>query len=327
MNSKLSTFLSGRNQHWLVWTSVLSGLAYLGVSVSGGWQDVSHAFGLVGAGGVAIALVLSLVNYLLRFVRWQYFLRLLGCGIPSGESLVIYLAGFGLTIVPGKAGEAVRSLFLSTRGMSYRCSLGAFLAERLSDLLGVLILASIGFWAFDSARPVLVGLGLVVLTVLLVLRRPTWRARVGAWATRLVPSRFHAGLEAVAGVFGHVQTCLHGRHLLLGLALSIAAWAAEAYAFYLVLQWMEAPIGWQAAVFIYAFAMLVGAISFLPGGLGGVEATMVGLLILIGSTQPLALAATVIIRLTTLWFAVALGLLALVAMLRIDQVPEQSSAR
>jgi uncharacterized protein (TIRG00374 family) len=75
------------------------------------------------------------------------------------------------------------------------------------------------------------------------------------------------------------------------------------------------------------FAMLVGAISFLPGGLGGVEATMVGLLILIGSTQPLALAATVIIRLTTLWFAVALGLLALVAMLRIDQVPEQSSAR
>jgi hypothetical protein len=45
---------------------------------------------------------------------------------------------------------------------------------------------------------------------------------------------------------------------------------------------------------------------------------MVGLLILIGWTQPLALAATVIIRLTTLWFAVALGLLALVAMLRID---------
>jgi uncharacterized protein (TIRG00374 family) len=67
----------------------------------------------------------------------------------------------------------------------------------------------------------------------------------------------------------------------------------------------------QMALFIYAFSMLVGAISFLPGGLGGTEATMVALLMLNKIAQPQAVAATVLIRLATLWFAVALGVIAM----------------
>lgn len=321
-NPNISAFLSRRAQRWLIWISVLSGLAYLGFSVSGGWQEVSHAFGLVGGGGISIALVLSLVNYLLRFVRWQFFLKLLGHDVPHIQSLTIYIAGFGLTIVPGKAGEAVRSLFLNTRGMSYKSSLAAFFSERLSDLLGVLALASIGFWAFESARPVIVGLGAVMLAGLLMLRQPgcgTWLQQL---ATRFLPTRFHHVLENVAALFGDIKRCLQGGPLLSGLMLSIVAWGAEAYAFHLILQWMETPVSWQVAVFIYAFSMLVGAISFLPGGLGGVEATMIGLLILVGTSQPSALAATVIIRLTTLWFAVVLGLLALLLMLKIDQASQ-----
>ena len=57
--------------------------------------------------------------------------------------------------------------------------------------------------------------------------------------------------------------------------------------------------------------MLAGALSFLPGGLGGAEAIMISLLVLKGMTMPAAIAATVFIRLATLWFAVLIGLLAL----------------
>ena len=62
-----------------------------------------------------------------------------------------------------------------------------------------------------------------------------------------------------------------------------------------------------AAVFVYAFAMLVGGLSFLPGGLGSSEAVMIGLLALHGFPEPAAVTATLICRLATLWFAVALG--------------------
>jgi uncharacterized protein (TIRG00374 family) len=64
-------------------------------------------------------------------------------------------------------------------------------------------------------------------------------------------------------------------------------------------------------VFIFAFAMMVGAISVLPGGLGSTEATMIGLLVTQHVGFDVAVVATAVVRVTTLWFAVSLGLLAL----------------
>jgi uncharacterized protein (TIRG00374 family) len=66
-----------------------------------------------------------------------------------------------------------------------------------------------------------------------------------------------------------------------------------------------------SCVFIFAFAMMVGAISVLPGGLGSTEATMVGLLATQHVPADVAVVATALVRVTTLWFAVALGLCAL----------------
>ena len=57
--------------------------------------------------------------------------------------------------------------------------------------------------------------------------------------------------------------------------------------------------------------MLIGGLSFLPGGLGGSEAVMIGLLVWQGVAHPLAVTVTLITRLATLWFAVVLGIVAL----------------
>ena len=58
---------------------------------------------------------------------------------------------------------------------------------------------------------------------------------------------------------------------------------------------------------------LAGALSFLPGGLVVTEASMVLLLVRAagGLDEPAAVAATILIRPCTLWFAVLLGLVAL----------------
>ncbi len=93
--------------------------------------------------------------------------------------------------------------------------------------------------------------------------------------------------------------------------MGLVAWGAEGVAFYYIMHVLGSDMTLQTALFIYGFSMLVGAISFFPGGLGGTEATMVALLFLNNIAQPQAVAATVLIRLATLWFAVALGVLAL----------------
>ena len=102
----------------------------------------------------------------------------------------------------------------------------------------------------------------------------------------------------------------------LGLVLGFAGWAAEAVSLYVLVHALGAHVGPMTCVFIFAFAMIVGAISVLPGGLGSTEATMAGLLVLQGMKLQDAIVATAVVRVTTLWFAVGLGMLSLPAAFR-----------
>ena len=91
--------------------------------------------------------------------------------------------------------------------------------------------------------------------------------------------------------------------------LGIVGWLAEGYAFQLLLVWLGADIGLWKAVGIFIFATLAGGLTGAPGGLGGAEAAMVALLLLDGVPLEVAVPATLVIRVTTLWFAIGIGLL------------------
>jgi uncharacterized protein (TIRG00374 family) len=63
------------------------------------------------------------------------------------------------------------------------------------------------------------------------------------------------------------------------------------------------------AVFAFAISTIVGALSAIPGGLGATEASLAGLLaLLLTLPAATAAAATLLLRLATLWFAVLIGL-------------------
>jgi len=90
---------------------------------------------------------------------------------------------------------------------------------------------------------------------------------------------------------------------------TVGGWLAEGAALFLLLRHFGADVTFLNAVFVFSFSIIVGAISMLPGGLGSTEATIVILLKALGVDLDTALAATAIIRITTFWFAVAIGVL------------------
>lgn len=289
----------------VTWSMLLAVAGYLGFALWSGWQEVVTAVARVGLAGVTAALVLSLVNYGLRFVRWQAYLQAMGHAVPWRPSLNIYIAGFALTTTPGKAGETLRSVLLRRWGIPYPTSLAAFLSERLSDLLAVVVLALLGLAAYPPSQPLTAVGGAGVLAVLLVLSSQRLLARLhgAVTGTARIPSLLRSALQILL----QARRC-HTPALLAGAtALSLVAWAAEAGAFYLILHWMGLDVPLVFAVFVYAISMLAGALSFMPGGLGGAEVVMVTLLTWKGIGNPDAIAATVLIRLTTLWFAVGIG--------------------
>lgn len=313
MGSCMSTTASQMNswQFKALIISIIAAVAgYLAFSLWGGWEEVKEAFNRIGIIGTMIALALSLVNYGLRFCRWQMYLSKLGYNIEVLPSLRIYLSGFALTTTPGKAGEAFRGVLLKQRGVPFPATFAAFISERLSDLVAIVLLTLVGLSQYPQARWMVIAGVLGIAVVLVCISSLTMLTRLHEWSSARSGKLFSL-VTQVATLLQEARQCHSPKILMTSTIISVVAWSAEAIAFYFVLQWLGADISISFAVFVYALSMLAGALSFLPGGLGSAEAIMVSLLVVKGMTTPAAVAATVFIRLATLWFAVMIGLMAL----------------
>lgn len=302
--------LNGWQLRALILSISVAMIGYLGFSLWGGWQEVIAAFMQIGLVGSLIALAMSLVNYGLRFMRWQLYLTQMGHSIAWLPSLRIYLSGFALTTTPGKAGEVFRGILLKQRGVPFPATLAAFISERLSDLVAIVLLTLIGLSQFPQARGIVLTGVLGILLLLACMCNQSLPAKLYGWAA-IRRGKLLALVAHISEILSEARRCHRPRLLGVATIISLVAWGAEALAFYWVLDWLGADISLTFAIFVYALAMLAGAISFLPGGLGSAEAVMISMLVIKGMPTPDAVAATVFIRLATLWFAVVIGLIAL----------------
>jgi len=284
----------------------LAVLGYLGIAVLGDTDSIRAGLRQLGSGQWLILLGLSLLNYGLRFLRWHAFLQVLGARVPLAMDLRIYVAGFAFTVTPGKVGEAVRSVYLRAAGVPWSPGLAALAVERALDLAVMTMLAALALRVFaDQAVPALLLVGLIAGLLVLITRPRTLR-----WLLGWLPKHGRLGqlARSTTAIIVDARVLLAPKRLLGGLGLGLMAWSAEAWGFYLLLHWLGVGQESLHAMGVYALSMLAGALSFLPGGLGGAEAAMVALLVADGTLFGTAVLATVICRAVTLWFAVVLGI-------------------
>jgi uncharacterized membrane protein YbhN (UPF0104 family) len=245
---------------------------------------------------------LCLLNYLLRGLRWRLWMAHYGRHFGWLQGLRLYLAGYAFTPTPGNVGEAARGLMLARQPLGAGQSLAIFGAERLADLLCLLLLClPAAGWvlrhpAMQAVSTLLTGLLAAAALLLLAMLGLLFKHR--------------------ARLFERLPWLQEAWHCLalrpwLWLGLTLTAWAAQGVAVWLICRGMGVGLDLLTATGFYAVAMVAGALSALPAGLGGTEAVLTGLLVAHGTTPAAALAVTVLARLLTLWLAVAIGVLAL----------------
>lgn len=257
----------------------------------------------------AVMLICALLNYLIRFVKWHYYLRVIDVKVPVKKSLLIFLAGFSMTITPGKSGELIKSHLLSKDGYPMTHTSPVVFAERLTDLFGMVILAFIGGIAFGfSPLPLLILIALLGIAVIILQYEPLAR-RTLCLLTKLPVICKHE--EKMERLYFSSRKLTHGVPLSIGIVLSVISWFFECVCLYIALAGIGLPVPLLSAVFIYAFSTIAGIIAMLPGGLGATEAIMMALLAKTGVPLPDATAATLLTRLATLWFAVGIGMVVL----------------
>jgi len=284
-------------------------LAYATAALVGGKEQILDAASRLGPVAWSIVLGLSLVNYGARFARWHWYLARLGHRVPTMRHILYYLAGFAFTTTPGKAGEAIRSIYLKAHGVPFADSVGALFAERLMDLLVMVALASFAALHFQEAHWPMLVMTLAVLGAFPLVRSIRVRRILERRFSRLRRLVLRQTGQRVLSLLEASSSLLHAHVFYGGLLIGLVGWGAEGFAFYLICTQLGIDISLSLAVGIYAFSMLVGALSFIPGGLGSAEVVMGLLLTLLGASGAEAVAATIICRLATLWFAVLLGLL------------------
>jgi uncharacterized protein (TIRG00374 family) len=273
---------------------------------------------------IPIACGLSFTNYVVRFARWERYRGLLGIRLDRVTSFLIYLSGLALTVTPGKMGEAFKSwLIRRVEGSPIHKTAPIVLAERFTDLLAFLVLVAIGGLATQPEYAWIFWATLGLCGVMLaVLMSASLASRCVALLARL--PLIGKAAPKIEGALDSSRVLLTPRELPFATIVSTLGWGLECFAFWLIANELAGPEATEGipllfAMYSFALSAVAGAVLIIaPGGLGITEGTLSGLLgakyralsIAPEAARARAASATMVIRLCTLWFAVAVGLAA-----------------
>jgi uncharacterized membrane protein YbhN (UPF0104 family) len=299
-----------RFRRWAIWAIAIGAILYVVGTVWAGFSEVGAEL-LNFAWWLYIpVLLLTLVNYGLRWVKWRYLLGRLGLSLPWREDATLFIAGLAMVISPGKAGELLKPYVVSKRtGVNLATTIPALLTERITDGIAMLALAaiSVSTYAADRVAWVAVPSALLGAALIVLMSEPLSMGSVDLLARlpgvgRLAPK--------IRELLMALRICLSPGALLWTVLLSLVAWFAECVGFWLIFIGMGVEASLDASTFLYAFSTIAG--GAMPGGLGVADGALAGgAVTLLGVSEAVAVTSALLVRVATLWFGVLLGAVAL----------------
>ncbi len=267
-------------------------------------------YGAAAFAQLPVLMSLALFSYGLRYARWYCLLRWSGSPVPLLDGWWAYLSGFALTATPGKIGELLRIRYFDRLGVGADRVISAFVFERALDLVVVILLAAVFIADMSMFWLALSFVSLCLATVVVAGLYPENLKRLSDFCLEKQWSKFSKLFSFLAQVLVGCRCWIKPGPIFVSLVLGAVAWSVTALAFVYLLDSLNIEIPWPAAFSTYPMAMLAGAASMLPGGVGTTEAAIIIQLKWHGVTTATALWVAVVIRLGTMWFSVFCGFFA-----------------
>ncbi len=253
-----------------------------------------------------LLLLFSYFNYISRFFKWHYYVKLLNINAEFGLSFSIFMSGLAMSLTPGKMGEVLKSYMLKqTIGESISKTAPIVFVERITDFLSLVILSLFGavYYNFGIVSSLIVGVFFIIVVALIGNKKIS--LKIIDIIANIKYLKKHA--KKLHDAYESSYLMLKFKPLVLMILLSLVAWFFECIGFYYVLHNFDKSIIVILPIFVYSFSTIIGSITMLPGGLGATEGSLTYLLHINGFSNEEALASTFIIRTVTLWFALVIG--------------------
>lgn len=258
-----------------------------------------------------IILFIIPISWLALFARWHFLIKSSGVQIPLKENMKIYFAGFALAVTPGKFGELIKSQLLKRKFDIPRTSTAPLvLVERLYDLVGAVAVSIFGIWSLGLGSYIIVSSSCILVIVFILLRsRKLFNKVLQIFNKTRITSRFTVSLSES---YDSIQKTTKVKTIAISSLLTITYWLVEAIGVYLlVLSFGIDKLDYYKVLSTYASSLILGAASFIPGGIGITEGSMAGLFNYEGIDLSLAFVLVIVIRFFTIWYSVGIGFIAL----------------
>ena len=299
-----------------------------------GFDSLANVLKSVSLPLMGLALLVALFSNLFHAAGWWVLLRDTGHRISLGWAYLIYLSSIFFTnLIPSAAasGEVAKLYFVqkSVEGGRFDKTFAAGVMSRLLEVVPVALGTVVGvifvalyyevptwvlaFCIFVAATVSIAAIVILALSMNAGLLRTIANSVVRVVA-RVLRKGDQSAMEEKVGALvtqfdGSMRT-IAGRKLtiILSLGLILIAWGfdvAVAYIAFIAIGYSVSP---GVVVTIFCIMVLLQLIpTFLPGGLGVVDAVMTVLYLSMGVPQLAAAGATIMIRLVTLWFLTVVG--------------------
>jgi uncharacterized protein (TIRG00374 family) len=276
------------------WPVLLAVAAVGGIVVAVNPAEVATALRRTQLPLLVPVLLLSVLALLVQGLRWHFLLGAVGARLSMPDSVLLSVAGQGITaLLP--LGDLTRAIFASeVGGVAFADVVATVTVQELTFTLFLLVSAGpVVLERHQAAGAEIVALVGVAAIAVVLLVPPVFR-RVHAVAARTpVLRRYIAQIDELQH---ETVLLLHHRRSMAWSLLDLVRVVVSITAFWLLVRAVTGGgTGWASAAFVLALSYVGGAISLIPGGVGANEASVVGLLYLVG-VHPAAAAAIAVLQ-------------------------------
>ncbi|MBI5459314.1 UPF0104 family protein [Methanobacterium sp.] len=272
---------------------------------------------------ILLAVGIHLFVVWIRSLRWGYIINqpwefkknfiVKTIGLFAGNFSPMRTAGEVLNAVAGK----------KINGITLSEGLSAGLTERFFDGVIVAVLLILCACLLPKVRLIAVMGGLASLGLLLVIYLINWREDTSLWiynrihsilrflpiSEEVVENFYQKFTEGLRSMIEYTKTFSSFQNLLVVFLLTAVSWLLECVRLYVVFVAFNVEINFVAIIIIFLLANIIGIVSALPGGIGSIELSLTGLLVLFGVSSAVGGSIAMVDRLASFWVVSALGII------------------
>ena len=270
---------------------VVVGLFYRLRGNSFQWQLFLDTLSHVNGAWLLVSMLLTLLGYWGRALRWEVMLRPLGRTVPIRRLTYDTAIGFMAVVLLGRAGEVVRPYLISvSAGAPFSSQVAAWMLERILDLLAVLLLFGLALmwipsrgslalgpalrWVLGAGGYLVAAIGVACLLFLILFRNFSAGAQGRLLsAVSFLPPNYYSRVERMLRAFSQgMESTRELKSLFLLLIYTVLEWVIILGTFYaLFLAFPSTAFFKITDVVIILGFMAFGSIVQIPGIGGGIQ--------------------------------------------------------